>query len=177
MAIFIPDTLWLAVAWSAAVDGGFSADASPLPVLPLAIFLPVIVGAPLLLLSRRVGQARDAMPANWLVALQPLGVFGSWALAAGLLRRRPAWSRCRRDRRRVDRPVRRAGGDRCGDRRDQGRRAAMVWDIFGLADFAVAITPGIATSGDRFRLIGPDVSSISAGAYPDVLSPAFVVPS
>ena len=40
--------------------------ASPLPLLPLAIFLPVIIGAPLLLLSKRVGQVLDAMPATWL---------------------------------------------------------------------------------------------------------------
>jgi len=29
----------------------------------------------------------------------------------------------------------------------------------------------------RFQLIVPDVSSIGAGAYPGVLTPAFVVPS
>src|SRR5438552_1588371 len=42
LAIFIPDTLWFAVAWSAAINGAFRTDASPLPVpfLPLAIFLP-----------------------------------------------------------------------------------------------------------------------------------------
>ena len=61
LAIFIPDTLWFAVAWSAAINGAFRTDASPLPVLPLAIFLPVIIGAPLLLLSKRVSwcQARS----------------------------------------------------------------------------------------------------------------------
>ena len=38
-------------------------SASPLPSLPLAIFLPVMIGAPLLLLSKRMGQVLDAMPA------------------------------------------------------------------------------------------------------------------
>jgi len=84
LAIFIPDTLWFAVAWSAAISGDFRTDASPLSVLPLAIFLPVIIGAPLLLLSKRVGQVPDAMPASWLVALQLYRIFGSWALAASL---------------------------------------------------------------------------------------------
>jgi hypothetical protein len=56
LAVMIPYTLWFAVAWSAAINGVFRTGASPLPVLPLAIFLPVIVGAPLLLLSKRVGQ-------------------------------------------------------------------------------------------------------------------------
>src|ERR1043165_39690 len=55
LAVMIPYTLWFAVAWSAAINGAFQTGASPIPMLPLAIFLPVIIGAPLLLLSKRVG--------------------------------------------------------------------------------------------------------------------------
>ena len=117
LAVMVPFTLWGAVAWSAAINGVFRAGASALPLLPMAIFLPVIIGAPLLLLSKRVGQVLDAMPATWLVALQLYRVFGSVFLAAGLRGLLPGvfgvaggnW-RC------ADRPVRRAGGDRRGDR-------------------------------------------------------------
>jgi hypothetical protein len=178
LAVMIPYTLWFAVAWSAAINGAFNTGASALPVLPLAIFLPVIIGAPLLLLSKRVGQVLDAMPASWLVALQLYRVFGSWALAAWLhgalpgvfalpagigdvltgLFAMPA-------------AIAVAAGTA------QGRRAAIAWNILGLADFAVAITLGLITSPGRFQLIVPDVSSIGAGAYPGVLTPAFVVPS
>src|SRR5271165_6897024 len=84
LAVMVPYTLWAAAAWSAAINGVFRPGASALPLLPLAIFLPVIIGAPLLLLSRRIGQVLDAMPATWLVALQVYRVFGSWALAAWL---------------------------------------------------------------------------------------------
>src|SRR5260221_8633101 len=84
LAIMVPYTLWFAVAWSAAINGVFRTGASPLPLLPLAFFLPVIIGAPLLLLSKRVGQLLDAMPVTWLVGLQLYRVFGSWALAAWL---------------------------------------------------------------------------------------------
>src|SRR5215468_12549381 len=56
LAIMIPDTLWFAVAWSAAINGVFRTGALPLPLLPLAIFLPVIIGAPPLLFSKRIGQ-------------------------------------------------------------------------------------------------------------------------
>jgi hypothetical protein len=59
----------------------------------------------------------------------------------------------------------------------QGRKAAIIWNIFGLADFAVAITLGLITSPGPFQLIVPNVPSIGAGAYPNVLTPAFVVPS
>jgi hypothetical protein len=68
LAIMVPLTLWAAVAWTAAINGVFRAGVSRLPLLPSVIFLPVIIGAPVLLLSKRVGQLLDAMPATWLVA-------------------------------------------------------------------------------------------------------------
>jgi hypothetical protein len=178
LAVMIPDTLWFAVAWSAAIDGVFLTGASPLPLLPLAIFLPVIIGAPLLLLSKRVGQVLDVTPASWLVALQLYRVFGSWALAAGLRGVLPGVFALP------------AGiGDvltglfavpaaiAVATGTAQGRRAAIIWNIFGLADFAVAITLGLITSPGRFQLIVPNITSIGTGAYPGVLTPAFVVPS
>jgi hypothetical protein len=177
LAVIIPYTLWFAVAWSAAINGLVRTGTS-LPLLPLAIWLPVIIGAPLLLLSKWVGQVLDAMPATWLVALQLFRLFGSWAIAAGLrgvLTGLLAWP---------------AGiGDTLtglfalpaamavANGTAQGRRAAIISNIFGLADFAVAITMGAITSPGPFQLIVPDVPSIgAAGVYPDVLSPAFVVP-
>src|SRR2546423_2298677 len=81
LAIMVPFTLWAAVAWTAAINGVFRTGVSPLPLLPSAIFLPVIVGAPFVLLSKRVGQLLDAMPTTWLVALQLYRVFGSQWLA------------------------------------------------------------------------------------------------
>jgi hypothetical protein len=42
LAVMVPFTLWMAAAWSAAINGVFRTGASSLPVLPLAIFLPVI---------------------------------------------------------------------------------------------------------------------------------------
>jgi hypothetical protein len=178
LAVMIPYTLWFAVALSAAINGVFRTGASPLPLLPLAIFLPVIIGAPLLLLSKRVGQVLDAMPATWLVALQLYRVVGSIFLAAGLRGVLPGvfalpagigdvltglFA--------VPAAIAMATGTA------QGRRAAIAWNIFGLADFAVAITLGMITSPGPFQLIVPNVPSIGAGAYPNVLTPAFVVPS
>ena len=127
-AVMIPYTLWFAIAWSAAIHGTFRADESPssLPLLPLAIILPVLIGTPILLLSNRLGQVLDAMPANWLVALQIYRIFGGWALAAWLhgglpVRSRypresgmssPAYWRCRQPSPwQAERP--RADGQRC----------------------------------------------------------------
>ena len=177
LAIMIPLTLWAAGAWTAAIDGVFRAGVSRLPLLPLAIFLPVIIGAPLLLLSKRVGQLVDAMPTTWLVALQLYRVFGSqwlaywlrgllpglWALPAGTgdvltgLFAVPA-------------AIALATGTA------EGRKAAILWNVFGLADLAVAITLGMIISPGPFQLIVPNGPSIGLDGYPNVLTPAFVVP-
>jgi hypothetical protein len=179
LAVMIPYTLWFAVAWSAAINGVFRTGASPSPVpLPLAIFLPVVIGAPLLLLSKRVGQVLDAMPETWLVALQLYRVFGSFALAAwlrgvlpGVFALPAGIGDVLTGLFAVPAAIAVATGTA------QGRKAAIIWNIFGLADFAVAITLGMITSPGRFQLIVPNVPSIGAGAYPDVLTPAFVIPS
>jgi len=177
LAVMIPYTLWMAVAWSGAINGVFRTGAG-LPALPLAIFLPVIIGAPLLLSSKRVGQVLDAMPASWLVALQLYRIFGSqwiaywlrgllpglWALPAGTgdvltgLFAVPA-------------AIAVATGTA------GGRKAAILWNLLGLADFAVAITLGLITSPGRFQLIVPNGPSMGVDAYPNVLTPAFVVPT
>jgi hypothetical protein len=178
LAIMVPFTLWAAVAWTAAINGVLRTGASPLPLLPSAIFVPVIISVPLLLISKRVGQLLDAMPTTWLVALQLYRVFGSqwlaywlrgllpglWALPAGTgdvltgLFAVPA-------------AISSATGT------FEGRKAAILWNIFGLADFAVAITLGLITSPGPFQLIVPNSPSIGIDTYPNVLTPAFVVPS
>ena len=177
LAVMVPYTLWGAVAWSAAINGAFRAGASAVPLLPLAIFLPVIIGAPLVLVSKRVGQVLDAMPATWLIALQVYRVFGAVFLAGALRGLVPGvfglpagigdvltglFA--------VPAAIAVASGTA------EGRRAAIWWNVFGLADFAVAIVMGMLTSPGPLQLIVPDVPSIGAGTYPTVLTPAFVVP-
>jgi hypothetical protein len=138
----------------------------------------VIIGLPVLLLSKRVGQVLDAMPASWLIALQLYRVFGSWMLAAWLGGVAPGAFAL---------PA--GTGDvltglfalpaaiAVASGTAQGRRTAMMWNIFGLADFVVAITMGMLTSPGRLQLIVSNLSGFNTGAYPNVLTPAFVVPA
>ena len=178
LALAIPYLLWLSAIWSAAINGAFLPGHAP-PRLPFAIFLPVIVGVPLLLMSKRVGQLLDAMPASWLVGLQVYRVFGGlflvgWALGAvpgifglpagigdvatGLLALPVAY--------------RLAAGS--GD----ARRAAIAWNIFGLLDFTIAVGIGLAIAPGPFQLIVPSIrDGVTGGTYPTVLIPAFAVPS
>lgn len=170
-------TLWLAAAWSAAVKGVFTIASGP-PLLPLAIFGPVFLGAPLLLLSRRVGQLLDAMPAGWLVGLQAYRVFGATFLAAAIRGTLPGLFGYT------------AGiGDALtgifalpvaiavASDTVEGRRAAKIWNFLGLADLGIAITLGVITSPGPFQLIVSSAPSIGTAGYPYVLTPAFAVPS
>ena len=178
LAVMVPFTLWAALAWTAAINGVFRLGASALPLLPVAILLPVIVGTPVLLVSKRVGQLLDAMPMTWLIALQIYRIFGSqwlvywlrgvlpglWALPAGAgdvltgLFAVPA-------------AIALAAGTA------EGRKGAILWNIFGLADVAVAIALGMTMSPGPFQLILPDGPSMAIDTFPNVLTPAFVVPS
>jgi hypothetical protein len=178
LAIMVPFTLWAAAAWTAAIDGVFRTGFSPLPLLPAAIFLPVIIGTPLLLLSKRVGQVLDAMPTSWLVALQLYRVLGvQWlaywtrGLLPGIFALPAGTGDVLTGLFALSAAIAVAAGTA------KGRRAAILWNIFGLADFAIAITLGMITSPGQFQLIVPDVPSIGVDAFPNVLTPAFVVPS
>jgi hypothetical protein len=175
LAVMIPFTLWLAVIWSAAIGGTFKPGAAAIPVLPIATLGPVALALPILLRSRRIGEVLDAMPASWVVALQVLRVNGfafllGWlygtvpgvfALPAGIgdvltgLLAVPV-------------AISLASGSR------ESRRAAIAWNIFGLLDFAIALSIGLAIA---FRVIETGVASATGGLYPAVMIPAFGVPT
>jgi hypothetical protein len=174
LAVMIPFTLWLAIIWSAAING-FFIPGGAFPWLPLAALGPVIIGAPILLRSKRIGQVLDAMPASWIVALQVYRVLGStflvgwaygvvpgvFALPAGIgdvltgLFAAPA-------------AISLASGSR------ESRRAAIAWNVFGLADFAIALSIGIAIA---LHVIETGFASATGGLYPVAMIPAFAVPS
>jgi len=178
LAVVVPYTLWLSIIWSVAITGVFRPGNSTLPLVPLAIFLPVIVGVPILLRSKRIGEVLDAMPTSWLVGLQVYRVLGGiflvgWArgmipslfalpagigdVTTGLLALPVAYSL-----------VSRNGG---------AVRAGIAWNIFGLLDFTIAVGTGLATAPGPFQLIAPSIPNTGIGLYPNVLIPAFAVPS
>ena len=178
LAIVVPYTLWLSVIWSAAINGVFRPGNSTLPMVPLAIFLPVIVGVPILLRSKRIGEVLDAMPTSWLIGLQVYRVLGGiflvgWArgvipslfalpagigdVTTGLLALPVAY--------------------KLAARNSSATRAGIAWNIFGLLDFTIAVGIGLVTSPGPFQLMKPSISNTGLGLYPTVLIPAFAVPS
>ena len=178
LAVMIPFTLWLAFVWGAAINGVFRGGVVPVPLTPLAIFLPVIIGVPILLRSRRIGQVLDAMPASWLVALQVYRVLGSafligWALGAvpGIFALPAGIGDVITGLLALPAAIAVAAGT------IEGRKAAIAWNIFGLLDFTVAISLGLATSPGPLQLIVPSIPNTTAGIYPPVMIPAFAVPT
>jgi len=178
LAIVVPYTLWLSIIWSVAITGVFRPGNSTLPLVPLAIFLPVIVGVPILLRSKRIGEVLDAMPTSWLVGLQVYRVLGGiflvgWArgvipslfalpagigdVTTGLLALPVVYSLVSRNSNAV--------------------RGAIAWNIFGLLDFTIAVGIGLVTAPGPFQLIKPSIPNTGLGLYPNVLIPAFAVPS
>jgi len=180
ISVAIPFTLWLTVVWNLALNGVFQPvpGVARLPRLPIAIFAPVIIGLIVLLRSRAIAAFLDATPASWLIALQVYRIFGgiflvNWVngtaagafawpagigdLLTGIMALPVAW--------------------RLASGAENGRSAAVAWNIFGLFDFAVAITMGTLSTPGPLQIFGLDIPASLAGTYPIVLVPAFAVPS
>jgi hypothetical protein len=180
LAVAVPFTVWLAVVWNLAINGFFQPvpGVTRLPKLPIAIFAPVIVGLFLLLRSKSIAALLDATPASWLIALQVYRIFGgifivnwmhgtvagafAWPagigdMLTGIMALPVAW--------------------RLASGAENGRSAAMAWNIFGLLDFAVAITMGTLSNPGPLQIFGLDIPASLAGTYPIVLVPAFAVPT
>jgi hypothetical protein len=124
---------WLAVVWSAAINGFFNAAGSVPPVL-FARFIPVVIAAPILLWSRRIGQVarRDppelAHPASGrALAGRPVSLRLGPPRAARHLRAAGRHRRC------ADRPLCRAGRSLAGARQPgkppRGDRLACLWPL------------------------------------------------
>ncbi len=179
-AIAVPFSVWLAVIWQAAVSGAFQPvlGVPRLPWLPIAIALPLIIGLPPLLMSRNVAAMLDATPASWLVALQAYRVFGGIFLvnwAHGAVSGYFAWPASIGDVTTgvMALPVALALASGTA----QARRNALVWNIFGLLDFAIAITMGLLTTPGPLQRLGFQIPVSLIGTYPTVMIPAFAVPS
>ena len=175
LAVMIPFTLWLAIIWSVAINGAFKPGAAVIPVLPFAILGPVAVGVPILLGSRRIGNVLDSMPASWIVALQVLRVNGSafligwvYGTVPGIFALPAGVGDVLTGLLAVPVAISLGSGSR------ESRRAAIAWNIFGLLDFAIALTIGLAIA---FGLLETGFASATGGAYPAVMIPAFGVPS
>jgi len=174
-------TAWFVLIAELAINGKFAGtpgDTNAFPSLPIAIFLPVILGLAFLTRSRMVGRMLDSIPATWLVGLQLYRILGgfflvNWAhglspavfaFPAGLgdvtvgILALPAAEKL-------------AAGTKAA------QRSAIWWNIFGLLDLATAIVLGVMTSpGGLLSSLNPGAASVQVGTFPTVMTPAYTVP-
>jgi hypothetical protein len=177
VALAVPFTAWWAIVWWLAVGGAFRPRPG-VPALPIAIFLPLLIGLPFLLGSKRIGKLLDATPAAWLVALQVYRVLGGIFVVA--------WSRGN-----ISGTFAIPAGT--GDvlvgtlalpaayllyaGAPGARRVGIAWNVLGLVDFAIAIGIGILSAPGPLQMIVPDRPNAQLGTFPTVMIPAFAVPS
>lgn len=169
--------IWLGAIWTLAVKGVFQRDIGNVPVLPIAIFLPVVLGLFAVTRSEGVGRLLDATPASWLVGIQVYrilgGMFlvywirdaipGAFALPAGIgdvatgLLALPAaaWV---------------ASGS------PKGTAIGIRWNVLGLIDFTIAIATGFLTSPGPGHLLALDHPNTLIATFPTAMIPGFAVP-
>ena len=170
-------TLWIATAWVLAANGVFHRSIGQVPSLPIAILVPIALGMFVLTRSKTVASLLDATPPSWLIGLQMYRILGIvfvvyWIrgsmpgafafpagvgdVAAGLLALSAAvWV---------------ATGS------PAGRQIGIRWNIFGLTDFAVALTMGMLTSPGPLQLLARDHPNTMIATFPTAMVPAFIVP-
>jgi hypothetical protein len=149
----------------------------PIPLLPLAIFLPLIIAFLVLRGAGRIRAAIDAVPPGCLVGLQVYRVLGGtfvvfWAfgavpgvfalpaglgdMAVGILALPAA--------------IAVASGTQ------SGRAAGVAWNVLGIADLVSAVTLGVLTVPGPLHALALDHPNLLVGAYPTAMTPTFVVP-
>jgi hypothetical protein len=168
---------WIAIVWALAARGAFQQPIGNVPTLPIAIFVPILLGSIVLTRWQAVASLLDATPASWLVGIQVYRILGgmflvdwlhgnlpaAFALPAGIgdvatgLLALPAatWIAS-------GLPI--------------GRKIALRWNLLGLIDFAVAVTMGMLTSPGPAHLLALDHPNTLIATFPTALVPAFIVP-
>ena len=170
--------IWVTIVTDLAREGAFqSRPGVTLPAIPLAIFVPVLIGLILLMRSARVAAVLDAAPPSWLIGVQVYRIFGGTMLlrwAAGELPSAFAL------------PA--GGGDvlvgvlalpvafYLASGAPGGRTAAYAWNLLGIFDLLFAISMGAMTSPGRLQMFAFDQPNLLVGAYPNAMIPAFGVP-
>jgi hypothetical protein len=177
LAVAIPLVAWLALIWISAAAGVFEVGRSRMPLVPLAVILPPVIGLTFLMRSDRIATALDAASPGWLVGIQIYRVLGAnflvlWAYGAipgvfalpagigdflvGLLALPAAFYLA-------------SGAAR-------GRALAVAWNFLGIADLVNAVTLGALSSPGPLQQLALDRPNVLTASYPTVMTPAFAVP-
>ncbi len=148
------------------------------PLVPIGIVLPGIIALVLVFFSETTKKIVDSLPGHWLISLQLyriLGIVFLWQLEAKAL------------------PALYAIPSGYGDiitglaapivgylylkKISFSRGLAVLWNIFGILDLAVAVTLGVLLAFPQpFQLIAVATTTEIMTTYPLVLVPVYAVP-
>jgi len=170
--------VWYAAVSLLAARGAFLAGPElRFPALPIAVFLPVLLGAAILPRLPLAARILDATPLSRLIAIQALRLMGVVFLiewARGALPGEFALPAALGDMATGALAIPLA---RMAARKAPGAQAAILsWTALGLVDFVVALGTGFLTSPGPLQLLALDRPNLLASAYPLALVPVFGVP-
>jgi hypothetical protein len=169
---------WFALVFFLAWQGVFSSALNrEVPLIGLAISIPVIVGVVLMTTLRSVREIIAAVPQSWLVRFQFYRVLGAVFVVLYMAGQLPGIF-----------AVPAGYGDvlvgltalfvAAAEARHLAARNQLVvlWNSLGLADLVIAITTGFLTAPTRFQIFSLDAPNILIGSFPLVLIPIYAVP-
>ena len=170
--------VWFAIDVALAAAGVFAAEPDTLvPIIGFGIVAPIAAGAWLLSRPGRVATLAGRLPLPWVIGVQLFRVIGAAFLVAWALDLMPAAFALPAGIGDVAVGVaapfvaRRLANDPVG-----GRRAAVAWNVAGIADLVLAVTLGFLTSPSAFQQLALDAPNAAVSRLPFVLVPVFGVP-
>jgi hypothetical protein len=170
-------TGWFVLAVTLALLGIYSGAAGTIPTIQFGLAIPILLGCLLIWRWPAVSRLIDAVPRQWVIAIQVFrmegvtflvlysshllpGLFalpaGVGDVAVGLL----------------------AAAIGIGASRGWQLRARTVlrWNLLGIADLLVAVTTGFLTAPSAFQMFAFDRPNELISMFPLVLIPTFLVP-
>ena len=168
---------WFVLAVALALAGVYSGATSRIPTIQFGIAIPILIGCLLIWRWPSVSRLIDAVPRQWVIAIQFYrvegvtflvlyaahllpGVFalpaGLGDVAVGLLAA--------------------AIGIGATGGRQLNPRTVLRWNLLGIADLIVALTTGFLTAPSAFQMFAFDHPNELISLFPLVLIPTFLVP-
>lgn len=168
---------WFALAVALALAGVYSATTSRIPTIQFGIAIPILIGGLLIWRWPSVSRLIDAVPRQWVIAIQFYRVEGMiflvlyaahllpgvFALPAGL----------------GDVTVgllAAAIGIGVAGGRQLAPKTVLRWNLLGIADLIVALTTGFLTAPSPFQMFAFERPNELITMFPLVLIPTFLVP-
>ena len=176
LAVAVPSVAWFASIWSFALAGAFEAGRNPIPLIPLAVFFPLVIGLTALTRSNRIAAALDAVSPGWLVGIQVYRVLGGNFLVLWSFGAIPG-----------EFALPAGGGDVLVGllalpaalvltRSLRGPWVAVAWNCLGILDLLTALTFGALTTPGPLHRLALDHPNLVTSTYPTVMTPTFAVP-